>query len=103
MSRQYPIWVEVEACIYGSGKSYGAKDTNSQSIKVGSSSTNSHDLVEFITTKREYSEYKGFKDVIVFKSSLDGVVLKEKIFEDNKGRAGKLLKTNTKLNKIKSL
>ena len=100
-SRQYPIWVNVEACIYQSGKSYGAKDTNEQTILVGSSSSNSHELAKIVNYKREHEEYKGHKNVIVFKTKIDGVTVKEMIFKDNKGKAGELLETISHLGKIK--
>ena len=69
-SRSYPIWTKVEACIYKSDKSFGAKDTSSQEIFVGTSAKNSHKIAEICTTKREHD------DEIVFKFSLDGEVLK---------------------------
>ena len=101
--RSYPIWNDVTACNYGSSKSFGSLETATITQKVGSSRSNSHDHVEFVTTKRERDEYKGFENVIVFRTSLDGVCLKESIFENKKGKAAKLLKVNTKLNRIKSL
>lgn len=69
-SRSYPIWTKVEACIYKSDKSFGAKDTSSQEIFVGTGPKNSHKIAEICTTKREHG------DEIVFKFSLDGEVLK---------------------------
>jgi hypothetical protein len=42
MARNYPIWHNVEACIYQSTKSYGAQDTSKDEILVGSSAKNSH-------------------------------------------------------------
>jgi|5B_taG_2_1085324.scaffolds.fasta_scaffold00823_8 hypothetical protein len=75
--RQYPIWIDVEACIYQSKKSYGAKDTNTQRIYVGTSSKNSHLLAEVITTRREEG------DNVVFKLSVDRKVIK-KITMDKK-------------------
>jgi len=102
MSRSHAIWHDVRACIYKSSKSYGAKDTSEDSIYVGSSASNSHKFVDIITTKRIVSDPR-YGDTIVFKISLDDVVLKEMIFKNNKGRAGEYIKTVTKLNKIKSL
>ena len=103
MSRQYPIWNSVSACHYNSDKSYGNKTTAEVSILVGSSSKNSNHFLKHVTTKRELSEFKGYKDVIVFRFSVDGTILKDMVFENNKGKAGALLKTFTKLNRIKSL
>ena len=101
MSQQYPIWNDVEACIYKSNKSYGARDTNHFKQYVGSSSKNSTKHVEFTTTKRLMSSYKGYENVWVFRTSLDGIVLKASIFEDNKGKPGKLIKQLSKLTSLK--
>ena len=89
--RSYPIWIDVTACTYSSSKSYGAKDTNEQVILVGSSKSNSHTLCTIINYKRAYDGYAGFKDVIIFRTKIDGIVVKEMIFKNNKGRAGEKL------------
>lgn len=102
MSRQHPIWNRVTACKYNSNKSYGISDTGEVKINVGSSSSNSYEFLEHITTRRFYKHDK-YGPVCVFKFSVDGVILKEMIFVDNKGKAGKLIKTRTKLKSIKSL
>jgi len=102
MGRSHPIWNQVTACKYNSSKSYGISDTGEVEIYVGSSSKNSHSFLNHITTRRFYVHHK-YGPVCVFKFSVDGVVLKEMIFSDNNGRAGKLLKTRTKLKSIKSL
>lgn len=73
--RSYPIWTKVEACIYKSDKSFGAKDTSIQTILVGTSARNSHELAEIKTTRREIG------DEVVFKFSVDGEVLKELRFD----------------------
>ena len=101
MSRSYPIWVQVTACTYQSNKSYGAKETNTQTIMVGSSASNSHELIKIVNYKREYTEYKGHTNVIVFKSKIDGLTVKEMIFQNKNGRAGELLETINHLQKIK--
>lgn len=103
MAYSYPIWNQIDACIYKSSKSYGAKNDNSFKQYVGSSSANSHLHVKFSTTRRLKEEFKGYKDIWVFRTSLDDVVLKETLFENNNGRPGKLIKQISKLNKIKSL
>jgi hypothetical protein len=74
---QYPIWVDVEACIYKTSKSYGAKNTNHEKVLVGTSSKNSHHLCTRSVTRKELSEYRGFTDVLVFRSFHDGLLLKE--------------------------
>ena len=58
-------------------------------------------FLKHITTKRN-KIYKG-KECVVFSFSVDNVIIKKMIFENNKGRAGKLIKTITKLKSIKSL
>lgn len=102
MSRQYPIWIDVQACVYGSNKSYGAKDTNEQKILVGSSRTNSHELSTIINYKKRYHHEK-YGSVISFRTKVDGIILNEMIFEDNNGVAGKLLKKRTALKRMKGL
>ena len=56
----YPIWNEVTACIYKSGKSYGARDTSDCSVKVGTSKRNSELLVHHVTTRRELDGFAIF-------------------------------------------
>ena len=52
MSRQYPIWNIITACIYKSGKSYGVKNTGEVEVRVGTSSNNSHLFLKHCTTHR---------------------------------------------------
>ena len=98
MSYSKPIWNDVTACNYKSSKSYGNINDAETTISVGSSSKNSHVLVTHFTTRRFKEEYKGLKSVCVFKFGIridnKETLLSEKIFKDNKGRAGELLKTN---------
>lgn len=102
MGRSHPIWNQVTACKYNSSKSYGISDTGEVEIKVGSSASNSHSFLRHVTTRR-FTTHPKYGPVCIFKFSVDGVVLKEMIFEDNNGRAGKHIKTRTKLKSIKSL
>lgn len=74
-SRSYPIWTDVQACIYQSSKSFGAKDTSHQTIYVGTSRSNSHQIAEICTTRREID------DKIVFKFSVDGEIVKTMTFD----------------------
>ena len=74
-SRSYPIWIDVNACIYKSSKSYGARDTNEQTIYVGTSRSNSHEIANIKTTRREIDGQ------IVFKFSVDDEILKELRFD----------------------
>lgn len=99
--RQHPIWNEVTSCKYNSSKSYGISDTGKVVTNVGRSRVNSYQFLESITTRR-FENYKG-KNVCVFRYSVDGIVVKIMIFEDNNGKAGKYIKTISKLNSIKSI
>ncbi|MDV3750640.1 hypothetical protein CMU19_04435 [Elizabethkingia anophelis] len=101
MSRSYPIWNDVTNCSYNSNKSYGSVETGRVDVLVGSSSKNSHEFVSHVVTKREI-KYKG-EYVIIFRFSVDGVLLKYMIFENKNGKAGDLIKTVSKLPRIKSL
>ena len=83
--RSYPIWNKIQACIYKSSKSFGAKDTSQCEIMVGSSKNNSH-LLGRIITKRIETE-----DSIKFTLSVNDVIIRKMIFENNNGKAGELL------------
>ena len=102
MSKQYPIWNEVTSCKYNSNKSYGVVDTGEVNIKIGSGAKNSRDFVRTLITKRS-GKYKG-KYVVIFRYSVDGVLVKICIFERGKDdKAGKFIKEWSKLNSVKSL
>ena len=98
--RSHHIWNDVDACIYKSSKNWGARDTCHLDQYVGSSSSNSHLHVKFTTTKRYYSEYKGFIDVWVFRTSIDNIVLKESIMSNDAGRPCEFLKQNSRLGNL---
>ncbi len=102
-SRSYPIWHEVEACHYKSSKSYGGKSNSASTIKVGSSGSNSEELGHVLTTRRVFNHDKHGR-VVVFKLSVDNVVLKAAIFKaDENDRAGELIKVKTKMKRLKNL
>ena len=84
--RNYPIFNRVEACIYKSGKSWGAKDTSHVEVLVGSSSSNSHKFLEH-ATKKVVTDTE-----VIFKFYVDGIKIKEMVFSNNKGRAGDLIR-----------
>jgi len=97
--RQYPIWHVVKTCHYKNDKSYGGLANSGETIYVGTSSFNSHEHCKILTTKREIDLPKHGK-CFIFKTSIDGVILKETIISiKNKT----VVKQRTKLNKIKSL
>jgi hypothetical protein len=74
MSRAYPIWNKVTACIYQSSKNYGVKEKGVVDVYIGTSNSNSHHFCEHKTTHkvlengdREYRFY------------LDGKLLKRAV------------------------
>ena len=52
MGQSYPIWNDIEACIYKGSKSYGVRQTGKVSVYVGTSATNSHLFVNHRVTHR---------------------------------------------------
>ena len=62
MGRNYPIWNEVQACVYETNKSWGARDTCFVQVQVGSGKQNSEVLVEHVTTCRLTMD----KDIVVY-------------------------------------
>ena len=99
--KSFPIYNEVEACIYKSKKSYGTKNTSKSTIYVGSSKKNSHELATVITTRREKEHIK-YGNIIEFAISFEGVILKKMIFKNEKGLASRYISTETKMVKLKS-
>ena len=85
MSKMYPIWNDVQACIYKSSKSYGVRNEGIVNIKVGSSAVWSLDFVKHRKTRRMLT-----KDIAEFRFYVDGKLLKRsqfnnktKIYSDN--------------------
>lgn len=74
--RSYPIWIDVQACIYKGSKSYGARDTNNQNIYIGTGAKNSHHLANVCTTRKELSNGD-----ISFRLYVDNVVVKEIVLD----------------------
>jgi hypothetical protein len=85
--RSYPIWNEVEACIYNSSKSYGAKLASNVNIKVGTSARNSHDFLTHRTTCRDLED--GSKE---FRFYVDDKLIKRAVVTSDK----KLKKLSTR-------
>jgi len=79
MAYSYPIWIDVEACIYKSNKSYGARNTNKEKVYVGTSSRYSNLFYVRRTTKRELDEYRGFTDVLVFRAYHNNYFVEEMV------------------------
>ena len=75
----YPIWNDIQACIYKSSKSYGVKEEGLVDIKVGTSARNSYNFLRHVVThvlhddgSREYRFYvdrKLIKKAILKKGS----------------------------------
>ena len=64
--KQYPIWYIITACIYKSAKSYGVRNTGDVEVRVGTSSSNSHQFLRHTTTHRQHDngdrEYRFYVD-----------------------------------------
>jgi len=99
MSYSYPIWHDVQACHYKSSKSYGGVSDSGETIYVGTSKKNSYKHCDIMTTKRkkEHSKY-GF--CMVFRTSVDNIILKETWVSIKERR---IVKVVDKLKRIKSL
>jgi len=74
MSRQYPIWNKVTACIYKSSKNYGVKEKGVVDVYIGTSNSNSHLFCEHKTTHRVLEngdrEYRLYLDDVVIKRAV---------------------------------
>ena len=88
MTKSYPIWNEVEACIYNSSKSYGVKERGIVRVKVGTSKTYSFDFVNHKTTKKEIT-----KDLLEYHFYVDDVLIKRSQF-NKKTKEFKFLSIN---------
>ena len=76
MAYSYPIWNNVEACIYGSSKSWGAKDTCNVNVNVGSRAKYSNHFVNHTTTKRVIG-----KDLLEFRFYVDKRIIKRALVD----------------------
>lgn len=74
MSRAYPIWNQVTACIYKSNRSWGARQTSEVQVKVGSSASNSHDFVSHATTHKTLDngdrEFRFYVDQVMIRRAI---------------------------------
>ena len=52
MSRSYPIWNNITACIYAGSKSYGVRERGEVEVRVGTSGSNSHHFLNHRTTHK---------------------------------------------------
>ena len=71
--KQYPIWNDINACIYKSGKSYGIRNDGVNQIKIGTSSRNSWDFVKTRVTHKEHEDgtrtYHFYIDDVLYKKA----------------------------------
>lgn len=79
MSRQYPIWNIIKSCIYSQPKSYGVREHSDCSIRVGTSSSNSHEFLDHSVTHR----YNKEKKERVYTFRVDGKIIKRAILRDS--------------------
>ena len=56
MSRSYPIWNKIQACIYKASKCYGVKNDGLNEILIGTSARNSHSFVRTRVTHRKHED-----------------------------------------------
>ena len=101
--KKWSIWNEVTACQYKGNKSYGIDVTGEVNIHVGFGPKNTQQLARLVTTKR-VANYQG-ESVMVFKHSIDGVVVKMSLFklDEKTGEAGKHIDTYSSLDSMESL
>ena len=76
--RQYPIWNIIRSCIYEKPKSYGVRKHSDCQVKVGTSSSNSHDFLEWKLT--HYHDKKNKLRIYTFR--VDGKIVKRAILKD---------------------
>lgn len=69
--RQYPIWVDINSCIYKQKKSYGVKRHSDQEVRIGTSSSNSHKFATVTLTHDELPD--GGR---VYTLEVDGITIK---------------------------
>jgi len=64
--RQYPIWNEIDSCIYASNKSYGIREHGELDCYIGTSVDRSYKFFKTKTTHREIKpnlhEYRFYLD-----------------------------------------
>ena len=56
MSRSYPIWNKIQACIYKASKCYGVKNDGLNEVLIGTSRSNSHSFVRTRVTHRKHED-----------------------------------------------
>ena len=56
MSRSYPIWNRITACIYKGSKCFGVKNDGLNEILIGTSKSNSHEFVKTRITHKKHDD-----------------------------------------------
>ena len=56
MSRSYPIWNKIQACIYKASKCYGVKSDGLNEVLIGTSAKNSHSFVRTRVTHKKHDD-----------------------------------------------
>ena len=75
MSRMYPIWNNIQACIYKGGKSYGVRSEGVVDVKVGTSKSNSHNFLTHTTTVKKHNKNLQELDFMLIVNLLRGRLL----------------------------
>ena len=74
MSKSYPIWNKITACIYKSNKSYGVRERGEVEVRIGTSGSNSHHFLNHRTTHKVLNngdrEYRFYVDDVLIKRAL---------------------------------
>ena len=56
MSRSYPIWNKITACIYKGSKCFGVRNDGLNEILIGTSKSNSHEFVKTRITHKKHDD-----------------------------------------------
>ena len=84
MSRHYPIWVDIDSCLYkneggySGNKSFGVRDHSEQTIKIGSSRTYSWDFADIKLTRHRTQD--GPKEIDTFMLFVDNTPIKYAVY-----------------------
>ena len=73
MSRSYPKWNRITACIYKGSKCYGVQNDGLNEILIGTSKSNSHEFVRTRVTHKKHDDgrrtYHFYIDDKLFKTA----------------------------------
>ncbi len=73
MSKSYPIWNTITACIYKGSKCYGVQNDGLNQILIGTSASNSHEFVRTRVTHKKHDDgrrtYHFYIDDKLFKTA----------------------------------